>query len=57
MSESHALNRFDRAMAALADPKNEPLRWLLGDVLHQHASALVRIAPPLLCRTDPGILI
>src|SRR5207245_1801357 len=28
---------FDKAMAALGDPKNEPLRWLLSSALRQHA--------------------
>lgn len=35
------LNRFDRAIALLDDPKNEPLRWLFGDALRQHAITAV----------------
>jgi hypothetical protein len=33
--------RFAKAFAALDDPRNEPLKWLLGDVLHQHAATTI----------------
>ena len=33
--------RFAKAIAALDDPKNEPLRWLLGDALRQHAATTI----------------
>src|SRR5437763_1677954 len=33
--------RFAKAIAALDDSKNEPLRWLLGDALRQHAATTI----------------
>ena len=39
--EPHTSHRFDGGIAALADPKNEPLRWLLEDTLRQHAATAV----------------
>lgn len=33
--------RFAKALAALDDPKNEPLKWLFSDVLHQHAATAI----------------
>jgi hypothetical protein len=33
--------RFAKAITALDDPKNEPLRWLLGDALRQHAATTI----------------
>src|SRR5262245_44951018 len=31
------MTRYDKALRILAEPENEPLRWLLGEVLERHA--------------------
>lgn len=40
-SSEPSAKRFAKSISALDDPKNEPLRWLLGDALRQQAATAI----------------